>query len=60
MGTIFKAILPVGFKSSPVFSPRANQSQHQEQTITGESIDCLKKLACSARPAHAPFRRIIQ
>lgn len=58
MGTGFKAILPVGFKLSPVFSPSANQSQHQQ--LVGESIDCLKKLACSARAAHAPFRIIQQ
>ena len=57
MGTGFKAILPVGFKLSPVFSPSHSIRRKQ---LVGESIDCLKKLACSARAAHAPSRIIQQ
>lgn len=48
MGTVFKAILPVAFKSSPVFSPSANQSQHQVKTISWR-IFKLPKEACKKK-----------
>lgn len=56
MGTVFKAILPVAFKSSPVFSPSANQSQHQVKTISWR-IFKLPKEACKKKKEGCMFAR---
>lgn len=50
MGTVLKQYYLWALRSSPVFSPSANQSQHQEKT-TSWRIYWLPKDACMSSQA---------